>query len=90
MRYPKTIKMDPNRVEVGPFGPKLCQNVAPRLRIIFQALPGLKTQLTNDQKNKNIMNIPIFTAQNHPLAVWKNIFLLRRHSVGAAYLANSE
>ena len=24
--------MDPNRVEVGPFGPKLCQNVDPRLR----------------------------------------------------------
>ena len=32
-------------VEVAPFGPKLCQNVGPRLRIIFQALLGPKTKL---------------------------------------------
>ena len=32
-------------VQVGPFGPKLCQNGAPELRIIFQALLGFKTTL---------------------------------------------
>ena len=30
--------MDPNRVQVAPFGPKLCQNDAPDLRIILGAL----------------------------------------------------
>ena len=42
--------MDPNRVQVAPFGPKLCQNDAPDLRIILGALLGPKTQL---EKNKN-------------------------------------
>ena len=57
-----------NGVEVAPFGPKLCQNVAPRLRVIFQALLGIKTQL---KKNKNPENveIPIFTVQSHPLYI---------------------
>ena len=62
IRSPKTIKMDLNRVHVAPFGPKLCQNVAPRLRIIFQALLGPKTQLKNT-KTSNIIKIPIFTVQ---------------------------
>ena len=60
MRYPKTTKMDPNRVEVAPFGPKLCQNVAPRLRIIFQTLLGLKTKLKKTKKNTKILKTPIF------------------------------
>ena len=42
---PKTINMGLNWGEVAPFGPKLCQNVAPRLRIIFQALLGPKNKL---------------------------------------------
>ena len=65
-----------NGVEVAPFGPKLCQNVAPRLRIIFQALLDPKAKFKN-QKNSEMLKIPIFTVQNHPLAVWKNKFLLR-------------
>ena len=36
-----------NGVQVGPFGPKLGQNDAPDLRIIFQALVGPKTSLEN-------------------------------------------
>ena len=43
----QTFKNHQNRlngIQVVPFGPKLCQNVAPRLRIIFQALLGLKNQ----------------------------------------------
>ena len=43
-RPSKTIKIGLNGIEVAPFGPKLCQNVPPRLRIIFQALLGPKTQ----------------------------------------------
>ena len=35
---PEIIKMHTNGLPVAPFGLKLCQNVAPRLRIIFQAL----------------------------------------------------
>ena len=35
--------MDLNGVQVAPFGPKLGQNDAPDLRIIFQALLGPKT-----------------------------------------------
>ena len=74
MRYHKTTRMDPNRVEVAPYGPKLCQNVAPRLRIIFEAFLRPKTQL---KKKQRMLEIPISTAQNQPLAAWKNTFLLR-------------
>ena len=49
-RYPKTVIMDPSRVDVPSFGPKVCQNVAPRLRIIFQALLGPKARLTKIKK----------------------------------------
>ena len=49
-QVPETAKMSLNGVEVGPFGPKLGQNDAPDLRIIFQALLGPKTLF----KNKNI------------------------------------
>ena len=65
-RPSKTIKIGLNGVEVAPFGPKLCQNVAPRLRIIFQALLGQRTQLTNS-KIPEIIEILSFTVQNHPL-----------------------
>ena len=37
--------MDLNGVQVAPFGPKLGQNDAPDLRIIFQALLGPKPNL---------------------------------------------
>ena len=47
-----------NVVDVGPFGPKLCRNVAPRLRIIFQALPGPETQLKN-RKTTKMLKIPL-------------------------------
>ena len=60
--------MDPNRVQVAPFGLKLCENVAPRLRIIFQALPDPKTELKNTKIQK-IIKIPIFTVQSHPLYI---------------------
>ena len=56
MRYPKTIKMDPNQVEVAPFGPKLCQNVAPRLRIIFQSLLVPKAKLKKTDKLEHVEN----------------------------------
>ena len=62
MRYPKTIKIGLSGVQVAPFGPKLGQNDAPDLRIIFQTLLGPKTQFKN-QKNYNI-KIPIFTVEN--------------------------
>ena len=62
------MKMVPNRVEVAPFGPKLCQNVAPRLRIVFQALLGPNTQFKNS-KNTDMLNIPIFPVQSHQLYV---------------------
>ena len=42
--------MDLNGVQVGPFGPKLGQNDAPYLGIIFQALLGPKNRFKN---NKN-------------------------------------
>ena len=45
--------MDLNGVQVAPFGPKLGQNDAPELRIIFQALLGQKT-LCKNQKNLKI------------------------------------
>ena len=48
-----------NRVEVAPFGPTLCQNVAPRLRIIFQALLGPKTKIKKSKKPK-VLKIPMF------------------------------
>ena len=50
--------MDTKRVQVAPFGPKLCENDAPRLRIIFQALPGPKTKLKS--KNTNMLKCPNF------------------------------
>ena len=43
IRCPKTIKMDLNGVQVGPFGLKLYQNDAPDLRIFFQTLLSSKT-----------------------------------------------
>ena len=55
---PQNHENDPNRVEVAPFGPKLCQNVAPRLRIIFQALLGPKTLFKNQKKTKIIKFLP--------------------------------
>ena len=45
--------MDLNGVQVAPFGPKLGQNDAPDLRIIFQALLGPQTLFKN-QKNPKI------------------------------------
>ena len=45
MKVTKTIQMDLNGVEVAPFGPKLCQNIAPRLRIFIQALLRLKKHI---------------------------------------------
>ena len=42
MRYPKTISINPNRVEVAPFEPKLCQNDTPELRNILEAFLGTK------------------------------------------------
>ena len=57
-----------NGVQVAPFGPKLGQNDAPDLRIIFQALLGPKTQLKKS-KTLKITKIPIFTVQNHPLYI---------------------
>ena len=68
MRSEKTIKTGLSGVEVAPFGPKLCQNVAPRLRIIFQALLGPKTKL-NKFKIPKIMKIQMFTVQSHPLYI---------------------
>ena len=56
---PKTIKMGLNGVEVASFGPKLCQNVAPRHRIIFQTLLGLKNKLKN-QINPKLLKISTF------------------------------
>ena len=50
---PKTIKIDLNGVQVAPFGPKLGQNDAPDLRIIFQTLLGPKTSFQH-QKNTKI------------------------------------
>ena len=47
--------MDLNGVQVAPFGSKLGQNVAPSLRIIFQALLGPEILLKNPKapKHKN-------------------------------------
>ncbi len=46
--------MDLNGVQVGPFGPKLCQNDAPDLRIIFQALLGPKNKLKKKKKKHKL------------------------------------
>ena len=46
--------MDLNGVQVAPFGPKLGQNDAPELRIIFQALLGPKTIFKNPKNAKNV------------------------------------
>ena len=64
----QTIKMGLSGVEVAPFGPKLCQNVAPRLRIIFQALLGPKTKLKKT-KFPEMLKIQIFTVQSLPLYI---------------------
>ena len=53
MRYPKTIKMDPNRVEVAPFGAKLCQNVATRLRIMLDRSLDPKTKFKHLETNQD-------------------------------------
>ena len=50
----KTINIGLNGVEVAPFGHKLCQHVTPRLRIIFQALLGLKDKLNKSTTPKNV------------------------------------
>ena len=55
-----------NGAQVALFGPKLCQNDAPDLRIIFQALLGPKTQLKEIKNTENYQN-PDFTVENHPL-----------------------
>ena len=47
-------------VQVAPFGPKLCQNVAPRLRIIYQTLLGLKTKLKKKTKKQKHVENPDF------------------------------
>ena len=60
--------MGTNGVQVAPFGPKLCQNDAPDLRIILGALLDPKTKL-NNTKNPKITKIPIFTVQSHPLYI---------------------
>ena len=52
-------KKDLNGVQVAPFGPKLGQNDAPELRIIFQALLGPKTQFKKSE-NPKILKIQIF------------------------------
>ena len=69
-RPSKTIKIGLNGVEVAPFGPKLCQNVAPRLRIIFQALLAQKTQLKKTKKNENVEN-PDFS-RSKPSIIYRN------------------
>ena len=56
MRSEKTIKTGLSGVEVAPFGPKLCQIVAPRLMIIFQALPGPKNKLKKNINPENVEN----------------------------------
>ena len=48
-----------NGVQVAPFGLKLCQNDAPDLRIILEALLGPKTLFTKIKK-KNIYKNPEF------------------------------
>ena len=62
-RLSKTIKIVLNRVQVAPFGLKLCQNDAPDLRIILGALLGPKTLFKNQNNNKQI-GIPSFTINN--------------------------
>ena len=64
MRCRKTIKVDLNRVQVAPFGPTLCQNVAPRLRIIFQPLLEPKNNSNKSKKNE-MLKILIFTKAIH-------------------------
>ena len=51
-----------NGVQVAPFGPKLGQNDAPDLRIIFRTLLGPKTLLKN-QKNPENHQHPDFYRQ---------------------------
>ena len=63
MKYPKTIKMGLNGVQVAPFGPKLGQNDAPDLRIIFRTLLDPKTLLKNPKIPK-ILKISIFTVRS--------------------------
>ena len=63
MKCPKTIELALNGVQVAPFGLKLCQNDAPDLRIILEALLGPKTSSKNKKKRK-IIEIPSFTVKN--------------------------
>ena len=67
-RPSKTIKIGLNRIQVVPFGRKLCQNVAPRLRIILQAPLGPKTKLKKS-KNPKMLKIPISPVQSHQLYI---------------------
>ena len=55
-----------NGVQVAPFGPKLGQNDAPDLRIIFQALLGPKTQFKKIENTENYQN-PDFYRSNIPI-----------------------
>ena len=56
----KNYRMDPNRVEVAPIGPKLCQDVAPSLRIFFQPFLGPKTTQKNIKEKSKEEPIEIF------------------------------
>ena len=62
-RPSQIIKMGLNGVQVAPFGLKLCQNDAPDLRIILEALLGPKTLFKN-QKSPTIIKIPSFTVKH--------------------------
>ena len=50
------MKMELNGVQVAPFGLKLCQNDAPDLSIILEALLGPKTLLKKRKKTKKYQN----------------------------------
>ena len=63
MKCPKTMKLALNGVQVAPFGLKLCQNDAPDLRIILEALLCPKT-LFKIKKKHNSIKIPSFTVKN--------------------------
>ena len=54
-RPSKIIKMSLSGVRVAPFGLKLCQNDAPDLRIILEALLGPKTLFKN-KKSQTYQN----------------------------------
>ena len=52
-QVPRIIKMSTNGVHMAPFGKNLCQNIAPRLRIISQAFLALKIKLNNSEKPRD-------------------------------------